>query len=80
MIFGNRDPFDVIIDFKFKEFENEEEIIKYIKSPDYMIAADKPGICFGYQIIENSGSDFEVKLHLSDESQDPEGMGIADQK
>ena len=53
------------VNFTFKKFENHQLIMDYIKDPDYMFDKEKPGICFGFSVIENKTDDIQVKLAFS---------------
>jgi len=59
-----------LIDFTYKEFESEKSINDYIKDPNYMQTEDRPGICFGFIIEENSISDFDIKIFQNDNRQE----------
>jgi ATP-binding cassette, subfamily A (ABC1), member 3 len=53
------------VNFTVKPFENHEQMIEYVRSPDYMQTVNNPGLCFGFSIIESSDDDIELKMAFS---------------
>jgi hypothetical protein len=49
-----------IVNFEFKEYSSKQELFDYTLQSDYIIDDSKPGVCFGYQIVSNSDTDFEL--------------------
>jgi len=53
--------------YEFKTFENKAAIDAYISDANYFNAtAGFPGICFGYEITENSDNDYSVDIYMND--------------
>ncbi len=48
----------------------------YVASIDYMQSKSKPGLCFGFSIIENSDDDIDLKMLFSATFQDPQSQSI----
>ena len=53
------------VNFTVKPFENHEEMIEYVRSPNYMQTKDYPGLCFGFSIIESSDDEIDLKMAFS---------------
>ena len=45
-----------------QRFQSNEELDNYIGDPDYGWSDKKPGVCFGFKVIENQKNDYEVEL------------------
>lgn len=56
---------DIDVNFTVKQFKDHEEMIGYVKDPDYMQTKDNPGLCFGFSIIENSDDEIDLKMAFS---------------
>ena len=48
--------------FYMRRFQSNEELDNYIGDPDYGWSDKKPGVCFGFKVIENQKNDYEVEL------------------
>ena len=53
------------VNFTVKPFQNHEEMIEYVRSPNYMQSKDYPGLCFGFSIIETSDDEIDLKMAFS---------------
>jgi len=51
--------------FTFKNFSSQDELFAYIGDNNYGLSY-KPAICFGFKIIKNSVSDYELELFFND--------------
>lgn len=47
--------------FTFKPFKDHEEFDEYVRDTDYG-SAKHPGVCFGFDIHENSPNDYDLEL------------------
>lgn len=64
--------------FTIKYFKSNDELINYIEQPEYGLA-ESPAVCFGFKIIENSNTNYEIELFFND--LDPRYlMSLPDQK
>lgn len=54
------------LNFTYKEYNSWQDISNYVASDSYATDADHPYVCFGFAIIMNSASDFEVRLLFND--------------
>lgn len=50
-----------------------DAIMGYIESDSYMLEDDHPGVCFGFSIKENNGSDYAVNLVFNDRREQASG-------
>ena len=66
----------VYMNLTYKEFNSTQEINDYISDPGYMTSEDKPGICFGFSIVENNPIDYEVRLMFNDQRFENGGLMI----
>lgn len=48
--------------FEFREFESKQAIDEYVSQADYGWNPAKPGLCLGFQVHENSASDYELEI------------------
>ena len=48
-------------------FDTQEEMDVYLEHEDYGQKEDKPGICFGFSIIEHAENKYELELQFNDE-------------
>ena len=48
-----------------KEFNSTDQLFSYIKAEEYG-SDSMPAICFGFKIIENSISDYELEMMFYD--------------
>jgi hypothetical protein len=39
------------VNFTFKKYDNHQDILGYIASPNYMYNKKSPGVCFGFSVI-----------------------------
>jgi hypothetical protein len=42
-------------------FKTNKEFLAYIQHPDYELVEDRPGICWGYEIVEDLYSEKAIK-------------------
>jgi hypothetical protein len=52
--------------FRVQAFASQADFDSYIKAEGYGFDSDKPGVCFGFEIHENSESDYELELMFND--------------
>lgn len=64
--------------FEFKSFTDKDQLFDYIGSSAYGLDTHK-AVCFGFQVHENSASDYEVELFFNG-LPPREFMSIPDQK
>ena len=58
---------DLVPNYEIKSFTDQAELNAYIQNEKYFdAAAGYPGICFGYEIIENSETDYAVNVFMND--------------
>ena len=67
------------VNFTVRRFKNHQEMIDYVKAPDYMQSQNNPGLCFGFSIEENSDDEIDLKLAFSGTFQDPNSQSIPNQ-
>jgi hypothetical protein len=66
------------INFTFKAFPKHQDILEYIKRPEYMYSKDTPGVCFGFSVTEDRLDDIDVKLAFSSTSEDSSRQSLPD--
>jgi hypothetical protein len=53
--------------YVFKHFANQTELFTYISSEQYFnITAGFQGVCFGYEITQNSANSYDVNMFFND--------------
>lgn len=52
-------------ELKLKRFGSNEDLDKYISDENYG-KAEKPGICFGFKVMEHAKNDYELELIFND--------------
>jgi len=50
-------------------FDDYEEMQAYLRHKRYNRDPDRPGMCFGFEIIKKSEKKFEVSLMFNDQSE-----------
>ena len=58
--------FNAFGNFRFKEFENQEEFDAYILHPEYGISNDYAGVCFAFGIKKYAENHYELDLQFND--------------
>ena len=58
------------INFTFMAFSKHQDILDYLKSPQYMYSKNRPGVCFGFSVTEDRPDNIDVKLAFSATSED----------
>jgi hypothetical protein len=48
------------------EFETQKDLDDYISHPEYGKDPDRPAVCFGLTVHENSPSKYELELFFND--------------
>jgi hypothetical protein len=78
--FGDIGGCEHLGNFSFVAFDNQTQLDEYISHREYGWNAERPGICFGFQIRENEAKNkYELDLHFNDQFL-PFYQGIPDQK
>ena len=55
-------------DFKFREFDSEEDMFAYVEQRGYGWDDDKPAICFAFQVHENDAKNrYDLELYFHDQ-------------
>lgn len=57
--------YDRLGELRLKRFESNEDVDKYISDERYGFA-EKPGICFGFKVVEHAKNDYELELVFND--------------
>ena len=53
--------------FTIKQFNDTDELFEYIGHDNYGYdAVNRPAICFGFSVTENSLSNYEVEVFFND--------------
>jgi hypothetical protein len=51
--------------FTLQAFDSQDVLWDYISDTDYGLP-EKPAVCFAFQILENSQTDYEIELFFND--------------
>lgn len=54
------------MNFTFKPFNSWQDINSYVGSNDYGRDSNNSELCFAFAIVENSASDYDIKLMFND--------------
>ena len=49
-------------------YSSKEDLFDYLESPDYMNTRQAKGVCFAFEVIENSDRDFSFNFYYADHS------------
>ena len=52
--------------FTIMAFDSNEEFDSYVEADHYGFNDNHPAVCFGFQIHENSETDYELELMFND--------------
>jgi len=64
---NSKSPFpQVLIDYQWKAFATKADLFSYVSNSQYLIGDDYPGVCFGFEINNQTESDYAMQLFFND--------------